>query len=55
MRLISAKEYQKIKGYKSISTVYEQIKGGKLKAVPHTKTVMRIPFDDEKGEAVNSM
>lgn len=53
MRLISVNEYADIKGYKSVSTVYEQIRQGKLTTVPFQKTVKRIQWDDTTQSAVN--
>lgn len=53
MRLISVKEYAKLNGYESVSTVYEQIRQGKIKTVPFQKTVKRIQWDDITQTAVN--
>jgi hypothetical protein len=53
MRTISPKEYARLKGYKSVSTVYKQMRGGSVPWVEETMKVKRIPVD-ENGNAVKS-
>lgn len=53
MRLISPKEYAKLKGL-CFSTVYRKMKEGKVPWVDSSLTVKRIPWDDTKMEAVKN-
>jgi hypothetical protein len=55
MRNISPKEYAKIKGYSSVSTVYKQMRDGLVPWVEERMTVKRIPWDDIKKEVVKSI